>query len=144
MCDFDCCARCFSKKDKARGEGQLRGDKGTKDEVEISSTGYMLRALKLMKPHAWIIATAIVCLLITSAANIALPNYQGSIIDSVIKGDTDSFHTDVKIFIAVSVGLGAFGGVRALAFNIVGSHIANDVRNRSDYLRLQRACAHLC
>jgi len=129
-CDFDCCDRCFSKKDKARGEGQLRGDKGAREELEVSSTGYMLRALKLARPHSTLIGVAVVCLLATSAASIALPNYQGKIIDDVVKGRTETFKNDVKLFVLISVGLGLFGGVRSLAFNIVGAHISNDVRNR--------------
>lgn len=129
-CDFDCCPRCFKKKDRSRGEGQLRGERGTKDEQEVSSVSYMLRALKLAWPHKWIIFLAFACLLATSAASIVLPNYQGSILDSVIQGDKSRFASMIKLYIFISVGQGLVGGVRALAFNIVGSHIANDVRNR--------------
>ena len=130
MCDFDCCRVCFVRKDKVRGENQLRGDKGAKNEAEVSSMGYMYRALKLARPHAWTIAVAVLCLLATSAAAIVLPNFQGSIIDAVIRMDRADFQRDVKLYIIISVGLGFFGAIRSLAFNIVGAHIANDVRNR--------------
>jgi ABC-type multidrug transport system fused ATPase/permease subunit len=130
QCDFDCCRSCFLKRDKARGENQLRGDKGAKDEKEVSSSAYLVRALKLTKPHAPIITLAVVCLLATSAASIILPNFQGEILDAVIAGDHSAFAFDIKLYILISVGLGFFGGIKSLAFNIVGSHIANDVRNR--------------
>ena len=130
MCDFDCCAKCFRRRDKVRGENQLRGDRGAKHEMEISSSAYMVRALKLARPHALLISVALVCLLVTSAAAIILPNFQGSIIDAVIRQDHEAFKRDVTLYILISVGLGFFGGIRALAFNIVGSHVANDVRNK--------------
>jgi ABC-type multidrug transport system fused ATPase/permease subunit len=108
----------------------LRGDRGAREEAEVSSTSYMLRALKLARPHWALIMVAVVCLLATSASSIALPNFQGAIIQAVVEGNMTVFRRDVKYFVMISVALGLFGGARSLCFNIVGSHIANDVRNR--------------
>ena len=52
MCDFDVCPACFNKKDKATGEGMLRGDKGLKRMDNISIKQYMRRGLRLMLPQA--------------------------------------------------------------------------------------------
>lgn len=130
QCDFDMCQNCFRKKNRSRGEGQLRGDKGTKDEAEISSTTYVLRAVALAKPHSPLIALACMCLLATSTASLLLPNFQGQILDTVIKADTDRFEYNIKLYILVSVATGFFGGVRSLCFGVVGSKMANDVRNK--------------
>lgn len=73
QCDFDLCVTCFKKKNRGTGEGLIRGDKGAKDEVEISSTGYMLRAVRLATTHWVVILGAVVCLIATSASQLLLP-----------------------------------------------------------------------
>ena len=38
-CDFDCCMRCFCRKDRNTAEGGIRSDKGTKsDQVPDTKT----------------------------------------------------------------------------------------------------------
>merc|ERR1719424_387171 len=51
LCDFDACPACFNKKDKATGEGILRGDKGVKQGGDLSFSQYFARALRLVLPH---------------------------------------------------------------------------------------------
>ncbi len=64
------CVACFKKKNKSRGEGLLRGDKGVKDEKEVNSSDYMLRALTLAKPYSGVIFStplpSALCPLLTS------------------------------------------------------------------------------
>ena len=36
VCDWDACPACFKKKDKATGEGVMRGDKGVKSATDVS------------------------------------------------------------------------------------------------------------
>eukprot|EP00854_Cymbomonas_tetramitiformis_P017714 gene17714-21104_t len=50
VCDFDCCERCFNRKDRRGGEGGLRGDKGMRQEKDTPPTEYFLRALRLARP----------------------------------------------------------------------------------------------
>ena len=83
LCDFDCCVRCFSRKDRSRGEGVLRGDKGLKKEENLSGKVYFKRALTLCWPERRIFGLAFLCLGINSAASLALPNFQGQILDKV-------------------------------------------------------------
>ena len=120
---FDLCHVCFSRKSRVRGEGVIRGDKGVKEELEITSgqvsphncsaiaakltrrvfpsrflsaylvnlrpsasflpppalvSQYLLRALKLARPHCGLILVALVCLLMNAAAQLFAPNLQGS------------------------------------------------------------------
>ena len=129
-CSFDACRQCFLKKNKSRGEGQLRGEKGAKDEKEIKSSQYMMRALKLARPHWLKILIAFSCLLVTSGASVLAPSYQGKILDDVIRTDQSSFSHDIMFYILLSVGTGFFGGIKSLAFSIVGAHVSNDVRDK--------------
>lgn len=140
VCDFDLCHVCFARRNRVKGEGVIRGDKGVKEELEISSTQYFLRALKLAKPHCGLILVALVCLLVNAASQLFAPNLQGEILDDVISGVNapDSagrhrafaqFTKDIQFYIAVNVATGLFGSVRSLCFSLVGSKISNDVRN---------------
>ena len=51
VCDFDVCPPCFNKKDKATGEGMLRGDKGLKPMETLKLSQYLKRGLKLARPE---------------------------------------------------------------------------------------------
>ena len=57
VCDFDCCPRCFARKDRRRGEGGLRGDKGMREERDVPPYEYFLRALRLVAPEAPLFGT---------------------------------------------------------------------------------------
>src|SRR5690349_15710026 len=128
QCDFDLCRTCFKRKNRSRGENQVRGDKGAKDDKEISSTGYMRRSLRMAKPHIPLLLFATLCLIATTTAGILLPNYQGRILDAVIHMDKDAFTADIRFFIGISVATGLFGGLQSLCFRVVGAKMSNDVR----------------
>lgn len=130
QCDFDLCHNCFRRRNKSRAEGVLRGDKGVKDEDEISSRQFLLRALSLLKPHWILVTAALTCLLSASAANLLLPRYQGSTLDYVNDGDKTAFFDNVKIYILISIATGTLGSIRSLCFNLVGARITNDIRNQ--------------
>jgi ABC-type siderophore export system fused ATPase/permease subunit len=128
-CDFDACISCFRRGDKSRGEGILRSDQGVKDEKEMSNSTYIVRAVKLAKPHWKFIICAFVCLLVSTTASLLLPNYQGQILDSVIQSDKSQFKRDIYLYLFVSIATGLFGAVRSLCFSVVGTNIAMDVRD---------------
>jgi ABC-type multidrug transport system fused ATPase/permease subunit len=130
QCDFDLCKPCFLRKNKTRGEGQLRGEKGIKEEVEVSSWGYLLRALALSKRHWLVISVAVVCLILSTVTSIILPNFQGDILDAVVDMDHAKFTSLIKFYIYASIATGFFGAIRSFCFSVVGAHMANDVRNR--------------
>jgi hypothetical protein len=130
LCDFDCCVRCFSRKDRSRGEGVLRGDKGLKKEENLSGKVYFKRALTLCWPERRIFGLAFLCLGINSAASLALPNFQGQILDKVIGGEHGAFKYDITLYILISVATGLFGGLRGLCFAVVGRRMSAAVRRK--------------
>eukprot|EP00039_Didymoeca_costata_P007517 m.100707 g.100707 ORF g.100707 m.100707 type:complete len:916 (-) comp13720_c0_seq5:44-2791(-) len=130
ICDFDCCLQCFAKKKRSdRAEGVVRGDKGVKSIKEISNLSYAQRGLKLCAPHWKYIVVALLCLLANNMANLFLPNYNGKIMDRIIAGDRHGFQKDVLLYIYLSIGTGFFGAVRQFMFRLVGTKLANKVRN---------------
>jgi ABC-type multidrug transport system fused ATPase/permease subunit len=128
LCDFDACVKCFERKDRTFGESVLRGDKGIKKEENVTGARYIRQAWDLAKPQSQLLVLAFTCLTINSAASLALPNYQGKILDQVVKEDRKSFANDVMTYLCLSLVLGVFGAVRSLCFNIIGRRIANTIR----------------
>lgn len=106
----------------------MRGDKGLKEELELSTGAYMLKALKLASPSWYVLVVAVICLLATSASSLFLPNYQGTILDDVIHLDNEDFMDHILIYLLLSIAIGFFGGVRTLCFNIVGRKMSNSVQ----------------
>jgi len=129
-CDYDLCLICTKKRNKDRGEGLLRGDSGVKEEKDISNWQYMKKALAFAKPHVFLVLLALVFLIVNSVVNLMLPNYQGKILDDVIRKDVDTFQKDIYLYVGLSVSMGLFGGIRNLCFNVVGRKMGNEVRNK--------------
>jgi hypothetical protein len=128
-CDFDMCMACFKKKNHSSAEGVLRGDSGTRDLAELTTWMYVKRAFGLAAPHCvdkLLLACAFFCLLCTSGASLFLPNYQGSILNQVIPPfNKEGFYRDIELYLLLSIGVGLFGGIRGLCFNIVGRRMRN-------------------
>ena len=85
LCDFDCCAACFNKKDKATGEGIIRGDKGVKHVGALDLRTYMVRGVRLILPELPLIFVALSMLCADSMVRLFMPNYQGTIIQDIIE-----------------------------------------------------------
>ncbi len=149
LCDFDCCPACFNKKDKATGEGVLRGDRGIKQSGNLTTSQYLARGLKLAAPQLPYFLLAMFCVLSTSSIRLFLPNFQGEIFDHVIAGTTacnpaagfaphaaaarcdsakQAFLSTVLIYLVCSVALGFLGGLSSLCFNLIGRRIMVSVR----------------
>ena len=79
VCDFDACPACFNKKDKATGEGVMRGDKGVRDVLEIGRVAYLMRGMRLVAPHLPLLLLALSSLLANSVINVFLPNFQARV-----------------------------------------------------------------
>jgi ABC-type multidrug transport system fused ATPase/permease subunit len=129
VCDFDCCLPCLARRDLRAAEGGLRGDRGLRTVGAAPPTAYFARALSLARSEAPLLAAAFACLAATTAATLALPNFQGRILDTVWRGDATAFRKDVLLLILYSTASGAFGGARSLCFNLVGRRLAFDLRN---------------
>eukprot|EP00238_Polyblepharides_amylifera_P006005 CAMPEP_0196597224 /NCGR_PEP_ID=MMETSP1081-20130531/90310_1 /TAXON_ID=36882 /ORGANISM="Pyramimonas amylifera, Strain CCMP720" /LENGTH=775 /DNA_ID=CAMNT_0041922543 /DNA_START=73 /DNA_END=2400 /DNA_ORIENTATION=- len=129
VCDFDCCLNCFARKDRRRGEGGVRGDKGLREEAGVSAGTYFMRALQLVLPESPLFLSAFVCLAAASGAALLLPTFQGHIFDAVIAKDPHKFLHNVELAAGTSFLIGVFGGIRGLCFQVVGRRLAFRVRN---------------
>eukprot|EP00040_Diaphanoeca_grandis_P023777 m.129827 g.129827 ORF g.129827 m.129827 type:complete len:898 (-) comp29434_c0_seq1:80-2773(-) len=127
-CDFDCCEKCFRKRDASKAEDQVRGDKGVREVKEIKTSSYTARALKLTIPHWPFVVVAIVCVLCAQGASLLMPHYNGKIIDRLVNKDIEGFRYDITITVVLAVATGLFGSVRTVLFRVVGAKIANTVR----------------
>eukprot|EP01105_Mastigella_eilhardi_P021886 TRINITY_DN5337_c0_g1_i3.p1 TRINITY_DN5337_c0_g1~~TRINITY_DN5337_c0_g1_i3.p1 ORF type:complete len:644 (-),score=147.08 TRINITY_DN5337_c0_g1_i3:896-2827(-) len=130
QCDFDLCLQCFEKKDKSRAENLLRGDAGVKEEKVPSNLEFLLKTLCFVESSRHLLFAAAGCLLVTSFAGLLLPNFQGKVLDGVIREDVSAFHLNVLGYVVATVISGVFGSVRNLCFSLVGSRMSNAVRNR--------------
>ena len=144
-CDFDACPACFNKKDKATGEGVMRGDQGVRDVLDVGRWDYFKRGIRLILPHLPLFLFALLCLVLQSVASLVLPKFQGNIFDHVISayhtcseepGSADCDHhrqwffSFMIYYVVISVALGLLQALRTLAFQIVARRIGVWVRGR--------------
>jgi len=126
---FQICLQCFRKhQGKHVQEGILRGDKGPKFIQELSSWEYVKRAIRLCRRFRFTLWTAVGCVVITQVARVLMPNYQGSIINSLIDHDRSHFTRLLVTFVSLSVVAMLFGSVQSLAVEIVQRRITVDMR----------------
>ena len=145
ICDFDACPACFNRKDKATGEGVMRGDKGVRDVLEIGRVAYLLRGMRMVAPHMPLLLMALAALVFNSLINVFLPKLQGNIFDRVIdashacssltepakcSASRHSFFNNVATYLGLSVALGLLSVVRSLSFQVVARRIAIYVRRK--------------
>ena len=109
LCDFDMCQKCAARKDAATvGENMLRTDSGVKKEQSVSSASYLSRSLALAAQERSLFVVAFALLGCYAASNLALPNYQGQIIDKVVNNERDEFISAVQVYVAVMAAQGLF------------------------------------
>ena len=152
-CDFDICPACFNKKDKATGEGVMRGDKGVRDAVKLGRLNYVWRCLRLIGPYSPSFIFAMVCLLMQSVASLIMPNFQGQLFDHVIDAlhsctadpyskachdHRDGFFQIMGFYAGLSASLGLLVALRTLAFQIVARQINFGTRKQL-FARAMRA-----
>ena len=145
VCDFDSCPACFNKKDKCTSEGIMRGDKGVRDVLDVGRFEYLMRGVRLIRPHLLLFLFALLCLMGQSIASLVVPHFQGQIFDRIIEAHhvcTDDpsspdchheqagFYTLMLYFIGLSLGMGCLQALRALSFQIVARRIGIWVRTR--------------
>ena len=127
-CDFDCCMRCFCRKDRATAEGGIRGDKGTKAENERTPGEDLWRVMALAKLEWQLIALAICTTLVTSAAALFVPHFQGAAIDAAIAVDKEQFNRTALMLLISSAGVSLFSAFKGVCFSLVGRRLAYKVR----------------
>ena len=126
-CDFDVCKTCFNRKMKKRKK-EKGGQDASDDDEEMSNWGFFIRALKFAWPYKTMLFLSATCLIVNSAASLALPNFQGRILDYVYKRNESAFWGQVNLLIAMSVAQGILSSLRGCFISIVGRKIATAVR----------------
>jgi ATP-binding cassette subfamily B protein len=129
------CRTCAKRTDAATvSENMLRGDKGVREEAAVTNSSYFSRSLSLARPELPLLLLSFLLLALYCASSLALPNFQGLIIDKVVPDDAGEydeagFRFYVKIYLAVMLTQGALSTVYQAAFSLVSRRMVFHVRN---------------
>eukprot|EP00931_Biecheleriopsis_adriatica_P056331 TRINITY_DN33380_c0_g1_i1.p1 TRINITY_DN33380_c0_g1~~TRINITY_DN33380_c0_g1_i1.p1 ORF type:complete len:946 (-),score=170.96 TRINITY_DN33380_c0_g1_i1:25-2778(-) len=77
-----------------------------------SALGYMRRVLPLVKPFLHVILLSFVTVAVNQSFKIAAPHWQGSVLDTVVKGDRAAFQHSIVMYLAINLGNGFFSSVQ--------------------------------
>ena len=95
LCDFDCCKECMARDDvDVVSENRLRTDKGVVKETTVSGLTLFWRAIEIAKPHRALISAALFVLLLMCLTSLAMPRFQGAIIDQLVPGEDGTLKKD--------------------------------------------------
>ena len=112
----------------------LRRDAAAPADVEatppVTGRGYARHAWQLVRPHAVLVAVALLLLLLRQAAAVALPSFTGSMLDSIIRGDMASFRAALLYFVGINVVLGLVAGCARLCLLAVSQQMEQALRTR--------------
>lgn len=102
----------------------LRSDKGVKQESDIDNATYFKRALGIAGNEKYLLMLSFFLLTLYCLTSLALPDFQGRIIDKVVIDedgdyDKDGFMENVKIYLFIMLSQGALSTVYSAAFNLV-------------------------
>jgi ABC-type multidrug transport system fused ATPase/permease subunit len=129
LCDFGCCLDCFKHASRKQIEHALRGDKGVRDERELSTWAYVKRAFVFVQPSSRWFGVALVVMVLRSIASILLPSFQGAILDSVVRHDTTGFWYQVTLYTSFTVTVMLLSSLQSLCFAVAGSKVGALVKN---------------
>ena len=129
LCDYDLCVPCASRTDAATvGEHVLRGDRGARREANVSSSSYLRRAISLAAGQKGLLFVALALLACNSALALALPKYQGRIVDRVVRQERGAFRNAVVQYLYLMVAQGLCQAAYQAAFSVVSRNILFGVR----------------
>ena len=135
LCDFDICMTCAKREDAATvGENLLRGDRGVRAEQVLDNKSYMSRSWVFVKPQLCLLCTSLFMLTCSSVTKLALPHFQGRIIDTVIP-DADGNHSHegfiryIKIYVVVMIVQGAVSTIYSAIFTLISRRLKFTIRN---------------
>ena len=129
LCDYDLCVPCASRTDAATvGEHVLRGDRGARRETNVSSSSYLRRAISLAAGQKGLLFVALALLACNSALALALPKYQGRIVDRVVRKERGAFRNAVVQYLYLMVAQGLCQAAYQAAFAVVSRNILFGVR----------------
>ena len=135
LCDFDVCIPCSRRNDAATvGENVLRGDRGVRAEIALSTGGYFKRSMQIAKRELPLLSVSFVLLAMSSISRLLLPHFQGHIIDKVIPDqdgnyDKAGFSHFIKIYIYLMLAQGAISTLYSAIFTLVSRRLKFSIRN---------------
>lgn len=106
----------------------MRGDKGSKAHIEGTPKDYLWRVMGLAKLEWQLLTVAIVTTVVTSAAALFVPKFQGAAFDAAISGDSESFNKTAAALLIASVSVAVFSAVKRACFSLVGQRLNYKVR----------------
>lgn len=135
LCDFDICLKCAKREDAAIvGENLLRGDQGVRSEQVLDTSSYFLRSWEFVKSQLLLLSVSLFLLTCSSVTKLALPHFQGRIIDKVIPDkdgnhDHQGFVTYIKTYVVVMIIQGAVTAMYSAIFTLVSRRMKFSLRN---------------
>ena len=135
LCDFDICVSCAQREDAATvGENLLRGDRGVRSEQVLDNRSYFSRSWVFVKPQLCLLSMSLLLLTCSSLTKLALPHFQGRIIDKVIpdengEHDHEGFLRYIRIYVVVMVVQGAVTTMYSAIFTLVSRRLKFTLRN---------------
>ncbi|KPI89711.1 ABC transporter [Leptomonas seymouri] len=131
-CDFDCCLSCYRHKAMLSAENDLtRGDRGVASEVQqLSPFVYILRSLGFLIPFWRVVAVSIGCLIVNQLIRVALPHYQGKVLDSIVSKDCGGFWYNIQCYCVLSVITLVLGSARSFCSMLVTRNLTMGMRER--------------
>jgi len=127
-CDFDCCVRCFCRKNRDTAEGGVRGDKGTRAHVEGTPAQYLWRVMGLARLEWGLLTVALLTTIVTSACALFVPRFQGAAFDAAIERNRESFDEKAFLLAASSMCVAIFSAFKRCAFSLTGQRLNYTVR----------------
>ncbi|KAH8067812.1 ATPase [Aureococcus anophagefferens] len=104
---------------RGRGRRAPEPSQASQAEAQIGSWEILRHVGALMAPDWWLVLTALVCVVGSGGAALALPSYQGEIIDAVYARQRAKFQNRLLLYLVFSVGTAVSQALRALCFQDV-------------------------
>jgi ABC-type multidrug transport system fused ATPase/permease subunit len=130
QCDFDLCMACFKKSTREHAVNAARTDKGVEELQQLGSLEHLKRLVKLMRPFIKIVVIALTCLIVNQILRLMLPNFQGKVIDAVVKREHSEFINAVKFYGIVSFSLSMLGAVRSYCSTMTLRYASCEIRTQ--------------
>lgn len=93
------------------------------EESDFASAEILRRTATLMAPDWPFIVTALICVFMSGAASLALPNFQGRIIDAVYQRNRRQFRRRLSLYLAFSICTAVTSSLRAMCFQVIRTPI---------------------
>jgi hypothetical protein len=136
LCDFDICLKCAQRNDAATvGENVLRGDRGVRAEMALTTSSYFRRSIQVARPELPLLLISFILLATSSLSQLLLPHFQGSIIDKVIPDPTTGIYDKagflhfIRIYIILMILQGAVSTLYSAIFTLVSRRLKFSIRN---------------